>query len=135
MTHTNAMLVAHPRSPDIEPALLTSCIQACFDALQSCTACADACLSEPTAGDLVRCIRLNEDCADVCLATGRVLSRLTESNHDLLDAMLKACACACEVCAQECERHEGDMEHCRLCALACRNCERACGEALNALRA
>ena len=37
--------------------------------------CADDCLSEDDHADLVRCIRLDLDCADVCDATGRILTR------------------------------------------------------------
>jgi hypothetical protein len=40
--------------------------------------------------------------------------------------MLEACAEACRICAEECERHAGDHEHCRVCAEACRRCEQAC---------
>jgi hypothetical protein len=40
--------------------------------------CADACLGEEKVEMLRRCIRLNLDCADVCNATGRMLSRQQE---------------------------------------------------------
>lgn len=40
------------------------------------------------------------------------------------------CAAACNVCGEECQRHAGQHEHCRICAEACRRCEQACQEAM-----
>jgi hypothetical protein len=80
---------------------------------------------------LVRCIRLNLDCAAVCGATGAVMSRQTAFDPALARALLEAC----DRCAAECERHAGHHEHCRVCAEACRRCETACREALSALGA
>ncbi|HSV28865.1 MAG TPA: four-helix bundle copper-binding protein, partial [Candidatus Omnitrophota bacterium] len=79
--------------------------------------------------ELVQCIRLNMDCADVCVATGAVATRRSGSNEQVIRAMLDACATACRLCAEECERHASDHEHCRICAEACRNCEDACQKA------
>jgi hypothetical protein len=90
------------------------------------TSCADACLAEATVKDLVRCIRLNLDCADVCESTGRLLGRMTEPDAGLLQAQLQACLEACRVCGAECEKHASMHEHCRVCAEACRACADAC---------
>lgn len=47
-----------------------------FDCVQSCTACANACLGEDYVAVLRRCISTNLGCADVvCASTGRILSR------------------------------------------------------------
>ena len=51
-----------------------------FRCAQTCTACADACLSEDSVADLRYCIRTDLDCADICAATGTVLTCLTGSN-------------------------------------------------------
>ena len=32
--------------------------------------------------------------------------------------------------AEECEKHAGMHEHCRICAEACRRCEQACDQLL-----
>jgi len=135
MAHAQAMLQTHTRKPQVDAALLAQCIEACFDCAQSCTACADACLGEQQLQMLIRCIRLNLDCADVCDTTGRLLSRQTEADWGLVRAQLQACATACRVCGAECERHGGHMEHCRLCAESCRRCEEACDRVLAALPA
>ena len=75
------------------------------DCAASCTACADACLSEDDLPVLIRCIRLNLDCADACDVTGRTLARQTAADLSLISATVKACAVACRACGEECERH------------------------------
>jgi hypothetical protein len=94
----------------------------------ACTSCAHACLAEDHVQELTRCIRLNLDCADVCDATGRVLTRQTSFEPQLAQSMLDACVQACRACAEECERHADHHEHCRICAEACRRCEQACSD-------
>lgn len=82
---------------------------------------------------LVRCIRLDLDCADVCAATGNALSRQSDQELGLTGALLDACREACRVCGEECERHAEHHEHCRVCAEACRRCEQACERLLAAM--
>jgi hypothetical protein len=130
MSHAQAMLETHPTGAEVDAATLLECIEACYDCAQSCTACADACLGEEDVAMVVRCIRLCEDCADVCVTTGRILTRQTAFDPALARAVVDACAVACRTCAEECERHAGHHEHCRVCAEACRRCERACAELL-----
>jgi hypothetical protein len=124
MHHVTKMLETHPQAAASEA--LARCIEQCLACAFACTSCADACLAEEQVGELVRCIRLDLDCADVCDATGRVLTRQTGSEPQLTRSMLEACAHACRICAEECERHAGHHEHCRVCAEACRRCEQAC---------
>lgn len=112
--------------------VLVTCIERCFECAQACTACADACLSEPGVAELVKCIRSDLDCADICDATGRVVSRHTGYDANVTRAVLEACATACASCADECERHTMH-DHCRVCAQACRRCETACRELIAAL--
>lgn len=123
------MLEAHPRGANPQLAELITELMSCS---QACTSCADACLAEDQHLDaLVRCIRLNLDCADVCAATARVLTRQTAFEPGVARSLLEACAEACRVCAEECERHaEMGMEHCRICAESCRRCEQACRDAI-----
>lgn len=135
MHHVIQMLESHPQATPNEA--LGRCITACAICSQSCTSCADACLGEEGVSELVRCIRLNLDCAEMCAATARVLSRQTHFEPRLARPLLEACAEACRVCAEECEWHAEHMkmEHCRVCADACRRCERACVEMLSAIQA
>jgi hypothetical protein len=91
-----------------------------------CTSCADACTAEEM--DMRQCIRNCLDCADICAATYRVAERRTASNEALIQATLKLCIQACEICAAECEKH--DNAHCAKCAEMCRECAADCKAAL-----
>ena len=135
MTQATDMLKSHPQQLQVDAAILAQCAEKCFTCAQACTTCADACLGEASVADLVRCIRLNEDCRAACLATGEMLSRVTEADWSVLRAQVQACVQACRTCGAECERHAGHMEHCRICAEACHACEQACQELLAALSA
>lgn len=135
MFKVTEMLDTHPRQPQVDVAVLAKCIEECYACAQACTTCADAYLGESTVSELVRCIRLNEDCRVSCLATGELLSRVTEADWGMLRAQVQACMQACRACGTECERHAGHMEHCRVCAAACRACEQACQALLAALPA
>ncbi len=130
-----AMIATHPDMHGEPAAPLVRCIEECLDCAQVCTSCADACLAEPGVEQLRQCIRLNLDCADICLAAGRLASRRTGSNPDVLAQLLQVCRSACSRCAQECEQHAAAHEHCRICGEACRHCERACHDALQEIAA
>jgi hypothetical protein len=103
------------------------------DCAQACSACADDCLSEQAVAELIKCIRLNEDCGDICLVAGRVANRQTEYDANVTRAIVQACATTCRSCGEECERHADMHEHCRICAEACRRCEQACQDLLAAV--
>lgn len=122
----------HPQAADDADAL-TRCIEECFTCAATCTSCADACLGEETVRELVRCIRLNLDCAGICAATGGVLARQTAFEPQLARHIVEVCAEACRTCAEECGRHASHHEHCRVCAEACRRCEQACSDVLSAI--
>ena len=133
MSHAQQILETHPSALAMEIGSLVACIDACFDCAQTCTACADADLGEPDVETLVACIGLRETCSDICISTGRVLSRRTEFVPQLAQVALQACIESCRRCGDECERHAHHHEHCRICAEVCRRCEQACGDALTAL--
>ena len=129
-----SMLETYPKDlGGVDQEKLATCIAACFECAQTCTACADACLSEDMVAELTKCIRTNLDCADVCATTGKVLSRHTGYDAGLARAVLEACRAACRTCGDECAAHAGMHEHCRICAEACRRCEAACAELIGAL--
>lgn len=124
--HTSRMIQTNPAPVVFGLDSLARCIDACFDGAQACIACADACLGERDLDALRRCIRLDQDCADICGATGRVLSRQQHAELALLARQVHACLLACQLCAAECEKHAAQHAHCRVCAEACRTCEAAC---------
>ena len=126
MSHAREMLEAAPDHVDLGVAEVAAAIEGCLDAAQACTACADACLGEADVAALRACIGLDLDCADVCGATARVLSRQTRYDAFLVQRLLHACVRACRSCSEECERHAAHHRHCAICTDACRSCERAC---------
>jgi hypothetical protein len=134
MSYAKQMLDTYPRSFNVDAKLLTEATDALLDCAQACTACADACMAEDDVAPLVKCIRLNLDCADICDVTMRVVSRQTEYDANITRAQLGACVKACKSCGDECEHHStAGMEHCRVCAEACRRCEDACGRLAKAM--
>lgn len=133
MPTATAMLETHPRAPRLDRALLAGAIDALAACATTCTQCADACLGEADPGPMVRCIRLNEDCADVCATTGRVIARQTELDVDVVRPLVEACLAACRACGDECEGHAEHMAHCAICRDRCRECEEACRRLLEAM--
>ena len=129
------MVVTHPNLGKAVNTSLIHCIDQCHSCAQACTACADACLGEDEVKDLVDCIRINLDCADLCYATGRIATRRAGYTDGAITLALKACAAACALCAEACERHADRLEHCSVCAIQCQACEEACLEALEDMRA
>ncbi|MFN0070560.1 MAG: four-helix bundle copper-binding protein [Chloroflexota bacterium] len=132
MTTARDMIASHPLQSKIDESLIDACVAACFDCVQASTTCADACLAEESHAELVRCIRLDQDCADIAGATGQIMARQTESDWTLIRAQVQTCVLACRTSASECEKHAAHHEHCRACAEVGRRCEAACTAVLTA---
>ena len=134
MSYARQMLDTYSRAFNIDAGLLAAAIDALSDCVEACNADNAADLGEQNVTEMVTCIRLCLDCADICDATGRVLSRHTGYDTNLTRATLQACVTVCRSCADECERHAQMHAHCRVCEQACRRCEQACRELLAALK-
>ena len=134
MSYARQLLDTYPGTLNADAGLLAATIDAVSDCAQACTADADANLAEQDLAEMVRCIRLCLDCADVCTATLRVISRQTNWDASVARPQLEACVASCKSCGDECERHAPHQEHCRVCGQACRRCEQACRELLDALK-
>lgn len=120
------MISEHPQVGGDYNEALGLAVKHAMDCAAICNSCADACSAEEM--DMRRCIRLCLDCADVCTATYRTATRRTDENRQLIRSMLAVCIEACEICAEECEKHE--HAHCRRCAQMCRECAEDCRTAL-----
>jgi hypothetical protein len=132
MSYARQMIDAYPRtSPDA--GTLAETIETLDDCAQACTADVDADLGERHLAEMVACIRLCLNCADVCTATARVASRRMPFGEPAFRSLLDACAAICKSCGDECERHAQMHEHCRVCAEACRRCERTCRELISVM--
>ena len=133
MANAREMLDTYPRSFNVDAGTLADAIEALIACANTCTQCADACLSEQDVAAMAKCIRLNLDCADLCLATSRVVSRQTEYDANVTRPLLEACIAACKSCGDECEGHGEHMAHCKVCAESCRRCADACRKLLSAM--
>lgn len=95
-------------------------LQKLAECAAACEMCADACLDEQDVKKMVKCIRLDRDCAKICMVTASfIASRSEHAQH-----IIKECEELCRKCGEECAKH--DMDHCQQCADACRECEEAC---------
>jgi uncharacterized membrane protein len=133
MSYARQLLDTYPRALNVGVGMLAAAIDAITDCAQACIADTDADLSEQNMTEMVRCIRLCLDCADVCTATAGVVSRPADYDANVTKPLLEACVAICKSCGDECQRHARMHEHCRVCAEACQRCEQACRELLESL--
>jgi uncharacterized membrane protein len=132
MTDTREMLSTLSVPVGVDPDELAAAIDACLNCLQTCVSCADADLGEEDVEDLRTCIALDQNCADVCAATARILSRPAHWDQLVVHRLLQACSRVCAQCAEECARHADHHRHCAICERTCRACVRACDALLEA---
>jgi uncharacterized protein DUF326 len=133
MSYTRQLLDTYPGTVNVDPGVLAAAADALSDCAQACIADVDADLSEQNVTEMVACIRLCLNCADVCTATIGVTSRQASYDAKVARPLLEACVAICKSCGDECERHAQMHEHCRVCGQACRRCEQACRQLLATL--
>jgi hypothetical protein len=97
-----------------------SCIDACNQCADASEHCAAACEHEPDPAKMADCIRLDQDCAQICRLVAGYLTRGSE----WAGVVSQLCAEVCEACADECGRYP--QGHCQDCARACRRCAEEC---------
>ncbi len=136
MSYARQMLGTYPGdfalAADAE--VLAGVIETAADCSQACGTDTDADLSEPHLAEMVTCIRLCLNCADICAVTSALLGRPANWDPRVLRPLVEACAAICRSCGDECGRHAPRHAHCRVCAEACRACERACAELLKIMK-
>lgn len=103
---------------------------AAIDALEDCEKASNACaMAMVTAGGMAAEVRQALDCADVCDAAERVLSRGMSPDPRVVAAVVEAAIAACEASAAACGAHAEHHDHCRLHS----GSAKACADALRAL--
>lgn len=112
---------------------MQQCIDACVACAQICDRCADDMIGMAGGGKHDQhlqqlCIRLCQDCADICALSTRWMSRLSPS----AESLCRACSDICDRCAEVCERHASHHPLCRTCAEECRRCAGICREMASA---
>lgn len=126
------MLAASPGVARFGVEEAAAAIDACLNCAQACVSCADSDLAEEDVEEMRRCIALDQNCADLCGVTARILSRPVYWDEFVVHRVLQACVRVCTLCAEECDRHADHHRHCAICAKACRACVQACNALLEA---
>jgi hypothetical protein len=134
MSYARTLLNTYAGSLNADAGVLAAAIDALSDCTEACIADTEADLNEPDLAEMVACIRLCLNCADVCAATMGVVTRQGEYDPNVTRPLLEACIAICSSCGDECARHAPHMPHCRVCEQVCRRCEQACRELLGALK-
>jgi hypothetical protein len=132
MTDTNEMIDAVPGGVPLGTGAVATAIDACLRCVQSCTTCANADVAEDDVVEMRTCIVRCLNCADVCDATARLLSRPAYSDPAVIHPLLQTCIRACTSSAEECARHAPHHVHCAFCERVCRACVEACTALLGA---
>ena len=102
MTDTRQMLDASPVAVQLGADEVAAAIDACLTCLQACISCANSDLAEPDVEEMRTCVAIDQNCADVCDVTARVLSRPAYSDDFVVHRLLQACVRLCTTCAEEC---------------------------------
>ncbi len=134
MSYARQLLDAYSGTLNADAGVLAATIDALSDCAQACIADADDDLHEQNLAEMVTCIRLCWDCADVCTATLGVVTRQTAYDASVTKPLLEACIAVCKSCGDECQRHARHHQHCGVCEQACRRCEQACRALLGTLK-
>jgi hypothetical protein len=99
------------------------CAKACSDCQRECDNCANHCGEMLSQGKnqhhttLQTCL----DCADVCAAAARIVSR----SGPFAEQICEPCAEVCNRCEEACRKH-GEDATMKACADQCAKCEEAC---------
>ncbi len=97
-----------------------NCINACNDCALACLQCTSICLKENNVGNMVGCIAMDMECANICKLAATSIAQVDSHRLDVC----KICLEICEKCATECAKHT--MSHCKKCVQACNACAKAC---------
>ena len=105
MSYARQLLDAYPGTLNADAGVLAATIDALSDCAQACIADADDDLREQNLAEMVTCIRLCWDCADVCTATLGVVTRQTARDASVTKPLLEAAKPPARSAGDECLRH------------------------------
>ncbi len=101
-------------------------IQRLLDCATSCKRCAASTVEKPGITSMDYCVKIIRDCAELCFATAKLLTRNSELGHELLPLCHKICLQS----AEECRKQE--HAHCKECEEECTQCAEECHAHLDA---
>lgn len=99
------------------------CIDACADCIVACKDAATENLKEDDIEMMSRTIKLDHDCAAVCILAMESMA----SDSELVSQICKLCMEVCNICAEACEEYDY-MAQCKISAEACRKCAIECAK-------
>jgi hypothetical protein len=121
---------AYPAETGMPPRLLGEAVDKLYECAGVCLTCADAAAAEHDPEKVVmsiKCVRLNNDCADLCTVAARILARQTGYDAPTTMAIIEATRTVLRASADAAEEFK-DTPYFELSAGACRETERLLGQ-------
>ncbi|MFI6034753.1 Rho termination factor N-terminal domain-containing protein [Streptomyces sp. NPDC051315] len=126
MSLVEKLLDAYPAETGMPPRLLGEAVDKLYECAGVCLTCADAAAAEQDPEKIVmsiKCVRLDNDCADLCTVTARILARQTGYDAPTTMAVIEATRTVLRASADAAEEFR-DIPYFDLSAKACRETER-----------
>jgi hypothetical protein len=126
MSLVEKLLDAYPAETGMPPRLLGEAVDKLYECAGVCLTCADAAAAEQDPAKIVmsiKCVRLDNDCADLCTVAARILARQTGYDAPTTMAVIEATRTVLRASADACEEFR-ETTYFELSAKACRETER-----------
>lgn len=126
MSLVEKLLDAYPAETGMPPRILGEAVDKLYECAGVCLTCADAAAAEQDPEKIVmsiKCVRLDNDCADLCTVAARILARQTGYDAPTTMAVIEATRTVLRASADACEEFK-DTPYFALSAKACRETER-----------
>ncbi|WP_406725064.1 Rho termination factor N-terminal domain-containing protein [Streptomyces sp. GD-15H] len=129
MSLVEKLLDAYPAETGTPPRLLGEVVDKLYECAGVCLTCADAAAAEQDPEKIVmsiKCVRLDNDCADLCTVAARILARQTGYDAPTTMAVIEATRIVLRASADAGEEFKGTL-YFDLSAKACRETEQLLG--------
>ncbi|MFE9444743.1 Rho termination factor N-terminal domain-containing protein [Streptomyces sp. NPDC006602] len=126
MSLVEKLLDAYPAETGMPPRLLGEAVDKLYECAGVCLTCADAAAAEQDPEKIVmsiKCVRLDNDCADLCTVAARILARQTGYDAPTTMAVIEATRTVLRASADAAEEFE-EIPYFGLSAKACRETEK-----------
>lgn len=129
MSLVEKLLDAYPAETGMPPRLLGEAVDKLYECAGVCLTCADAAAAEQDPEKIVmsiKCVRLDNDCADLCTVAARILARQTGYDAPTTMAIIEATRTVLRASADAAEEFKG-TRYFELSAKECRETEQMLG--------
>lgn len=129
MSLVEKLLDAYPAETGMPPRLLGEAVDKLYECAGVCLTCADAAAAEQDPEKIVmsvKCVRLDNDCADLCTVAARILARQTGYDAPTTMAVIEATRTVLRASADAAEEFK-ETPYFDLSARACRETEHLLG--------